>query len=906
MGGDLIGLICVKPMRCDDRMMYNGRLGWIPDLQAIPTGDEFERKRMRAFWLIVAIAVTLGCFVSVSEAQRGDRGNKNQKEVWRDMKVPPAPVLTAKQALSSFKLPPGFRIEVVASDPLIEDPVAMAWDGDGRIWVVEMRGYMPNVDGKGEDIRNGRISVLEDTDGDGRMDKSTVFLDKLQMPRGVAIVKGGVLVAEPPRLWYCTDSDGDLKCDKKVEVARYGRQGPVEHTENGLMWGLDNWMYNAKSSRRFKFVDGKIVDERTAGRGQWGITQDDYGRLFYNSNSSYLHGDLVPHHYLVRNKSFSARMGIGARIVGPQDVHTIRVNPGINRGYQGHMLKKDGRLARTTAVCGPVIYRGDQFPKSFRGNAFVPEPSGNVIAQFGIKEHGIGLKSTHELTEDAKWGKREFLASTDERFRPVNCYNGPDGCLYVVDMYRGILQHKVYVTTFLRKQILERKLDKPIGLGRIYRVVWTKGTVDHKKPGLIKADSRVLVKHLSHANGWWRDRAQRLLIDRNDKGVVEVLRSVVVNDARNHLGRIHALWTLEGMGGINLGTVLAALDDEHPKVRIAALRTGEGLFKTKYATPLLKRIAKMTDDKDEQVRLQVAFTLGEADGKSEALSAMAALLAKHARDRNVRDAIMTGLNDRSVSFLQALLEDRKWVKEQSGYGDVIKTLAGNVYRANGEAKVGTLLALIASQEKSGVWRQRAMLDGILSSSKKPKTIRFKVKPGAIDLIGLAEDKGVRSRYAKVAKLITWSGDGRKIVNTAPNVKPLTKAQQALFTKGKVFYTATCAACHQAHGKGQAGLAPTLVDSPWSTKSDERLIRIVLHGLMGPIKVDGQVWNLVMPPLKDHPFLNDDEKIAAVLTYVRRAWGNTGDPIDPKQVGAVRKVTGNRVAPWTVKELLKFK
>ncbi|MFP6902796.1 MAG: hypothetical protein VCB81_03960, partial [Verrucomicrobiia bacterium] len=412
-------------------------------------------------------AITLTALMAAginTSAQRGDRKGQEQPEVWRTMKVPPAPTLTPAQALKSFKLAPGFRIEIAAADPLVHDPVAMAFDADGRMWVVEMRAFMPNVDGTGEDARTGRVGVLEDTDGDGRMDKRTDFLTGLQMPRAIALVKGGVLVAEPPMLWFCEDTDGDLKADKKTVVLKnYASQGPVEHTDNGLMLGLDNWLYNAKSTKRLRFVDGKWVLNNTRFRGQWGITQDNYGRIYYNNNSNPLYGDLIAGHYSVRNPHHPSRHGVNVPFFNERTVWTARVNPGINRGYQKPMLR-DGHLATWTAACGPVIYRGDQYPVAMVGDAFIPEPSGNMIRHQRITWKPDGTPVARNAYDKAEW-----LTSTDERFRPVNMVNGPDGCLYIVDMYRGILQHKHYVTSFLRKQIIERKLDAPIGLGRIYR-----------------------------------------------------------------------------------------------------------------------------------------------------------------------------------------------------------------------------------------------------------------------------------------------------------------------------------------------------------------------------------------------------------------------------------------------------
>ena len=206
------------------------------------------------------------------QAQKGDKGHTNQPQRVAREKIPPAPPLTPEQALKSFKLQPGFRIELVASEPLIEAPIAISFDADGRIWVVEMRGFMPNVDGTGEKDIPGRVVVLEDTDNDGRMDKSTIFLDNLVMPRAVAAVNGGVLVAEPPKLWFCRDTDGDGKCDQKIEVASdYGDPKNPEPTANGLVWNIDNCIYSLYHPFRYRGTNGKWTRELDVNRAQWAV-----------------------------------------------------------------------------------------------------------------------------------------------------------------------------------------------------------------------------------------------------------------------------------------------------------------------------------------------------------------------------------------------------------------------------------------------------------------------------------------------------------------------------------------------------------------------------------------------------------------------------------------------------------
>lgn len=854
--------------------------------------------------LVLALTLVLVCLLAFAAplfAQNGDKENEAQPEVWKTMTVPPAPVLTPQQEFETFKIAPGFRIELVAAEPLVEDPIAMDIDAAGRLWVVEMRGFMPNVDGKGEDAPVGRIVVLEDTDADGRMDRSTPFLDGLVMPRAVAVVEGGVLVAEPPNLWFCRDTNGDLKCDdKQVVFDNYGQQGPVEHTDNGLMHGMDNWLYSAKSSLRFRLDNGKLTVEPTAFRGQWGITQDDFGRIYTNSNSSYLHADLVPAHYLSRNPHFETDAGVSEKIVTDQSVHSIRVNPGVNRGYQDRTLRDDGRLANTTATCGPVIYRGDQFPSMYRGWAFIPEPSGNVISLFSIEEDGVDLTTKQKTYPDPRYGKRAFLASTDERFRPVNMYNAPDGSLYVVDMYRGILQHKVYVTSFLRKQIVERGLDKPLGLGRIWRIVYQGKQPRFDPPRLGEATSAELVKLLEHENGWHRDMAQRLLVERGDETVVPALRKLVTGGDTPAM-RVQALATLMGLGGVDEATALAAAEDGDHHVRIMGLRAAELLRDRPAVQAAFIEAAR---DEDPGVRLQAMFSLGELTGHDGAEDAMVELLSREPENMLLRHAAISGLAGRELAFMKMLLAESAWAKQSKGRAAALKDLSTAVFRSRDAADAAELLSIIAKLPAKQNWRQLAMLDGVIASAKNPRPLLLRVQPAALAALQKSLNEDVRERGAKVEAYVTWPGDDRAPAAVA-QTKPLTPEQQARFEHGKMMYMATCMGCHQPHGKGQEGVAPPLVDSPWVLGPDERLSRIVLTGLMGPIEVDGKKWELVMPGLRDNPLMTD-ETVAAILTYVRREWGHAADPVEPATVAKVRQATQGRYMPFTAAELEQIK
>ena len=436
----------------------------------------------------------------------------------------PSPALSPQQSKEHFQIAEDLRIELVAAEPLVQDPVVIHFDEAGRLWVVEMRGFMPNVDGEGKEEKTGRIAVLEDEDGDGHMDKRTTFLDSLVLPRSLAIVKGGALVAEKMPLWWARDLDGDLRADTMILIdAKYGERGLVEHSPNGLWRGLDNWYYNAKSGARYRLAENQWIKDTTERRGQWGISHDDFGRLYYNYNWSQLHADIVPPNALMRNPHHRPTSGIDHGLTIDRRIFPIRPNPAVNRGYIPNVFDEQGRLREFTSACSPLVYRGDQLGVDFAGNAFVCAPSANLIKRNLVSENGLYLEARHAYSD------REFLASTDERFRPVFLNTGPDGALYIADMYRGVVQDDAYITPYLREQILERKLELPIHLGRIWKI--TSGTASRSTPSdLKKLPGEELIQLLRHPNGWHRDMAQRLLVERQDVTVIPALRQFAAKE----------------------------------------------------------------------------------------------------------------------------------------------------------------------------------------------------------------------------------------------------------------------------------------------------------------------------------------------------------------------------------------
>jgi len=739
--------------------------------------------RRLSFAGLVALAVC------IAFAQRGDKRGEAQESRVPAALIPPAPPLLVHEAVKQFRIAPGFKIQNVAHEPDVQAPIALQFDPNGRIWVLEVRGFMPNATGAGEDQPIGRVSILEDTDGDGVAEKARVFLDGLSMPRAFLLAQGGLLLAEPPNLWFYpirNEKPGPrvLVDDSYAKEAdpKLGLKANPEHAANSLTLALDNWIYSLDHTRRYRFVDGQWLKEPMPKRSQYGLSQDNYGRLFYNANSDHLRGDLVPSHYALKAGPNAKLPGLGVQIAKDQTVWPVRVNPGVNRGYQPGTLRSDFTLWHFTAACGTSIYRGDALPAECVGNAFVCEPAGNLVRRCLLTE------SNGVVTARNAYDKAEFLASKDELFRPVNTYTGPDGALYIADMYHGIIQHRLFLTTYLRKQAESRGLDKVTKHGRIWRVTH-EAKVSAPRPQLGRASAEELVQELAHANGWRRDTAQRLLVERNDPAVAGELKTMAASHS-NHVARLHALWTLEGMKQLDAALLVTVLGDAHPKLRAAAVRLSEALLRSGTdATELRKKVMSLADDRAAEVQVQLALTLGEI-GADDATKAALAALAK------------------------------------------------SPYPLARDAAKFSLAAL------------------------QPKPVA---------------------------------------TNAPPKGPKLSPEEMKRFEVGKGNYETVCLPCHQPHGLGQEGLAPPLAGSEWVSGSEQRLVRILLHGLRGPITVKGQPFELDMPALG----VLDDDAIATILTYIRHEWGHAFPPVSTDTVKKIREATASREDAWTQEELQKI-
>lgn len=461
-------------------------------------------------------------------------------------------------SLEDYVVEEGFELEVVASEPFLEAPVAIDFDNQGRIWTVEMRGYMQTLTGESEDMPNGVISILEDLDGDGVVDHSKVFLDSLVLPRAIAHVYGGLLYAEPPNLWF-VEIENDQPGNRILVDSLYAADGNVEHMPNGLMMNVDNWIYNARTHFRYRRKDGVWLKEPTSFRGQWGITKDNFGRLYFNNNSVQIMGDYVLPNVLTQNEYYEPKDGIGKILTRNQRVYPLHATL-VNRGYQQGVLDADSMLINVTSSCGPLVYRGGQFPADFDENVFVCAPEVNLIKRNYLNFEG-SMTTARQAYDD-----KEFIASTDEGFRPVNLFNGPDGGMYVVDMHRGIIQHGAYMTNYLRERLAERGMDKIIGMGRVLRVKSTEKELA-AIPEFKGASADELVSWLSHENGWVRDRAQQLLVHQKMTQAETQLKDIISYSSAG-VESLHALYTLEGLGLVNRELLVQIA--QHQNVQLAS------------------------------------------------------------------------------------------------------------------------------------------------------------------------------------------------------------------------------------------------------------------------------------------------------------------------------------------------
>lgn len=818
-------------------------------------------------WLIVVLA---GFWSAASGAVLGEE-------------LLQAPVHSPAEQLGTFHFADGgYRIELVASEPMVEDPVALAFDGRGRLWVAEMRGFMRDIHRVGVDEPIGRIVVLEDLDGDGSMDQRAVFMDGLVLPRAIGVQPDGVLIADSQSLWFVSDPDGDLRPNSKELVDASYATGNVEHSANGLVRAMDNWIYNAKEGHRYRrFDDGWRRDE-TEPRGQWGICQDDWGRLFYNYNHSQLHVDLVPPNSLSRNPHHEPVSGLGVSVGASNRVFPIRATLASNRGYIPGALDSQGRVKEFTSACAPLIYRG-ALMREMRGDAFVCEPVGNLIKRNILNDDDGSLTATFAYPD------REFLASTDERFRPVALANAPNGSIYIADMYRGVIQDGLHMSPYLREHSIQRSMDQPIHLGRIWRIVPEHADEEPGRVSIAEMSSEEWVEALKNSNGWIRDMAQMYLVETRAVERLPDLREMVLDVDAPSSSRLAALWTLEGLKDPEPERLLLALQDPEPRIRASALRV---LSRLGLSASNWKRVLKQLVESEtaHEVRLQLILTLGEIDvvAPEYRMRMIRDLYLEIAAYPVARDAALSSVVGYELFFLERLL-DSVDSQEIPGVGYLLEALSACIIRGRDIDSISALIRRVSSVDD---WRSRAILSGI-------DTLRAQLRHWRLDLGEAPESQWAKKTFSLYFE---WPGNSLDEVSIS-SASALSVDEAKRFARGRQVYVGSCVACHGANGAGIRPLAPPLVGSDWVLGEPQRLIRVLLHGLAGPVTINGRVYQApeIQPAMPPMPTLSNRD-IAAVLTYIRNDWGNDAGSVAPRTVSWTRIETQGRMAAWTEAEL----
>lgn len=662
--------------------------------------------------------------------------------------------LTPTEALSAFELEPGFKIELLASEPLISSPVDMEIDEYGRLYVVEMPGYPL------DNSHTGRVRMLSDKDGDGQMDESVVFATDLTFPNGILRWKNGVIVTDAPYVLYLEDRDGDGRSDvRDTLLTGFSLSNPHVNVNNPV-YGLDNWIYLAhlgsigtrKYAKEFgdkgsevhfpEYPDGPRLPpnanghtvcfrpgqrklEMTSSRTQFGHAFDRWGRHILTHNQNHIYHEVIGAAYLKRNPDLLISNASENISDHGNETEVFQITSHPDRQLFTPM-------GMTTSSSGTTAYLGGIFPPPFDVNAvFVAESVSNLVHVDLLEDKGATFVAKRHRPS------KEFLASKDSWCRPVNMYVGPDGALYVLDYYRRIIEHPEWMSD---EAVAAGGLYDGHDKGRIYRITpegaasagWTKGLA-------LGGESPVaLVSHLSDKNIWWRLHAQRLLVDRSDASTVPALIKMAQNTSSPE-GRLHALWTLEGMGSLSPELIMVALKDAQAGIRENAIKLAE--LHLADAGELASSLLALETDPDPKVRFQLLCTLGSIDTPGSA-KVRESLLFSDLEDEWVQVAALSASSTQAATLLNTVL--RRFEPGVAAYGNLVRRLSAGISASDGSEKVQQLLrkALMSKEE---AWKS-AMLNGLadgLKRRKDPVTLPPETQRKLIDTFFAHEDPSVR-------------------------------------------------------------------------------------------------------------------------------------------------------------------
>ncbi len=699
--------------------------------------------------------------------QTGSIQAQNERTV-TEADMPRIPHTPAQDALSTFKVADGFELELVAAEPLVSDPVAACFDEHGRMFVAEMHGYPfsqepTQLNPAGGGLKDaGIIRMLEDTDKDGKMDQSTIFAEQLSWPTSVLPYNGGIFVIAPKFLYYLKDTDGDNKADvREVILEGFGRNN-VQSVTNGLIWGLDNQIYfaagrNPKTLTHrgkplfpvggvdLRFDPRTEVFETVTGGLQFGHSRDIWGTRFVCSNSNHIQQVIHPQHYITRNPYLVASGMVRSVAADGASARVFRLSPpepwrivrqkwrALDKGYR-LVINDDGGwefipldpskpagvvpteypVGFFTSATGITIYAGDAYPEKYLGNAFVGDVGGNLVHRKIVNSEGV-VYSSKRADEGV-----EFIQSTDNWFRPVNFLNAPDGTLYVLDMYRETVEHPYSIPEEIKKFL---HLTSGRDRGRIYRVV-RKDMKIREPLDLGAMTNAELVQQLHSTNGWNRDTAQRLLVERQDHAVVPALDELVLR-GNSSLGRLHGLYALHGLKSLKLAHLLAGLRDHEPRVQAHAIKLSEPLLAEHK--DLVQQICTLVSSPSEHVRIQMAYSLGESL-PDHAVATLAELALANNSTPEIRTAVLSSVGKYSDRFLLTLLQSGQGKPQLASIALQSSVLVGsdkrdeltfNVLR-NTAALPASVQPLVLRGLGEGLNRRGMTLSAIIRSAAAPQ------------------------------------------------------------------------------------------------------------------------------------------------------------------------------------------
>lgn len=666
--------------------------------------------------------------------------------------LPRIPPVEPRDAIATFVTAPGFRVDQVAAEPLVDDPIAMAFDENGRLYVVEMQDYSEDAEG-----RLGKVHLLTDTDGDGHFDTSSVFAENLSWPTAVICYDGGIFIGAAPDILYCKDNDGDGRADVTQRVFTGFGRGNVQGLLNSFAWGLDNRIHGATSSagaavrraddekarpinlsgRDFAFDPRTLVLSPTSGGGQYGMTFDAWGRKFVCSNSDHIQLVMFDDRYVARNPYLAAP---GARISIAADgpaAEIYRASPVEPWRLVRTRLRVAGKVPGPiegggrasgyfTGATGITIYRGNAWPVEAQGLAIMGDACTNLAHRKRLEPNGLELIA-RRIDDNS-----EFVASRDIWFRPVQFANAPDGTLYIADMYREVIEHPLSLPP-----VIKRHLDLTSGRdrGRIYRIL-PDGYTQRPLPRLGSASTDELVATLAHKNAWHRETAARLLYQRRDKDAVAALVKLAATSDLPE-GRMHALYALAGLDALTADVALAGLADADPRVRVHAVRLAEAVARgtdNNVVQVREKLLGLAQNETDPHVVYQLLFSLGELPPDANRDRALATLARRDPADRWMRLALLSSLGAGMADVFQDLVNDENFRHQEAGQL-LLTTLAQQAGSAGKKEDVAAVIAAVDALPEAdraltgqlvrglseGAARQGGSLDKILAGRSGGRT-----------------------------------------------------------------------------------------------------------------------------------------------------------------------------------------